>query len=71
MRRTSAVLLLLIYLGVYGNQLALWNDTDKEPVQILPYRLELYPPEDQCALRHGIPVTSAEDLCRLAEDYFS
>lgn len=63
--------LLVIYLGVYGNQLALWSDEKPEPIQVLPYQLQLYPSADQEALRHGIPITSALELSRLAEDYFS
>lgn len=71
MKKSSVILLLLIYLGVYGSQLALW-DTDKAlPVKVFPYEIQLYPVADQEALRHGIPITSPSDLQRISEDYFS
>lgn len=71
MKKASLLLLLLIYLGVYGDQLALWNDTDTAPLQIFPYKAELYPEADQQALRHGIPITSCPEAYRIFEDYFS
>ena len=71
MRRISAALLLLIYLGVYGNQLALWEDSDPKPLKVFHYQLQLYPQADQQALRQGIAITSPSELCQLLEDYFS
>lgn len=65
------VLLLMIYLGVYGSQLAIWDDTKPTPLKILPFSVEIYPQRDQDALRQGIPITSPAQLDQLAEDYFS
>ncbi len=71
MKKASVLLLLLIYLGIYGGRLALWDDSESAPVKIFPYGAELYPDADQQALRHGIPITSLPEACRLLEDYFS
>ena len=71
MKRASALLFLLIYLGVYSGKLALWSDTDPKPLQVFPYNAQLYPEADQEALRHGIPITSVSEFVRVLEDYFS
>lgn len=70
MKKLSA-LLLILYLGVYGSQLAFWSDTNAEPLKVLPYQLHMYPKADQEALRHGIPISSSSEFVRLLEDYFS
>ncbi len=65
------VWILCCYLGLHNGYLALWDSSESQPVQVFPYRAELYPDADQEALRHGIPVTSPKMLSRLLEDYFS
>lgn len=71
MKRASALLLLLVYLGIYGGKLSLLDDTRNKPLKVFPYESELYPYADQEALRHGIPITSDLEFVRLLEDYFS
>lgn len=70
-RVLSVLVILCCYLGLHGGYLALWNSADAQPLQVFPYRAEGYPEADQKALRHGIPITSREELARLLEDYFS
>ena len=71
MKKASVLLLLLIYLGIYGDHLALWSDRSTVPLQVFPYLAEVYPDADQQSLRHGIPITSQPEACRIFEDYFS
>ena len=63
--------ILCCYLGLQGGYVALWDSDAPEPVQVFPYRAEMYPEADQEALRRGIPITSPKMLTRLMEDYFS
>lgn len=65
------VWVLCCYFGLHNGYLALLDSRDSQPVQVFPYRAELYPEADQEALRHGIPVTSQKMLSRLMEDYLS
>lgn len=67
----SVLFMLCCYLGLHGGHLALWDSTQTQPLQVFPYRVEMYAKSDQDALRHGIPITSQEALTRLLEDYFS
>lgn len=71
MKRASALLLLLIYLGIYGGKLSLIDDTTDKPLKVFPYEAALYPHADQEALQHGIPIASDLEFVRLLEDYFS
>ena len=71
MKKISVLLLFILYLGVYGDSLALWGNSDVTPVKIFPYKLSVYPVADQQALRHGIPITSPRVAQQLLEDYFS
>lgn len=71
MKRTSVLLLLLVYLGIYGGKLSLLDDTHSKPLKVFPYDVSLYPHADQEALQHGIPITSDSEFVRLLEDYFS
>lgn len=71
MKKASALLLLLLYLGVYGKHLALWSDTETVPLRFFPYQAALYPEADQQALRQGIPINSLPEAYRIFEDYFS
>ena len=58
-------------LGSYNGYLALWSDDSIEPDRIYPYRVSAFPPEDQKALRKGIPAENIIELTRLLEDYLS
>ena len=71
MKRLLSVFLLLLYLGLWGDHLALLRDDQTQPLYVFPYRAALYPEADLQALKHGIPITSKEDACRILEDYFS
>lgn len=71
MKKASILLLFLIYLGIYGGRLALWNEEKEMPLKVFPYQAALYPEADREALRHGIPITSLPEYARLFEDYFS
>ncbi len=71
MKKISVLLLLLFYIGIYGDKVALFRDSQSEPVKVFPYSVQQLPAEDQEALRHGIPIPSKQELTRLLEDYFS
>ena len=68
---TLSLLLLSFYLGLYNQQLAIYDCRKSHPVMILPYRAELYPEADQNRLRDGIPCTTNNELARLLEDFIS
>ena len=65
------VLLFSIYLGLYGENLALFDSSSTKPAHIFPYRVTLYPKIDQDQLRDGIPVESESQLKQLLEDFLS
>ena len=69
--RILIVCLLGLYLGIYNGHLALWQQSNTMPLQVFPYRAELYPQADQAALNRKIPINSTKDLSKLLEDYFS
>ena len=69
--KKASILLLLLYLGVWGKHLALWNDKSTRPIIVFPYQTALYPEADQQALKQGIPISSLTEASRLLEDYFS
>ncbi len=71
MKIKSALLLFIIYLGVYGGRLALWQEGQQTPLKVFPYQADTYPQLDQQALRRGIPITSLPEYAHLFEDYFS
>ena len=57
------------YLGVCNGYLTVFQkDT---PKTIFPYRVECYPPQDQMALKKGIPFRSQQELAFLLEDFLS
>ena len=64
-------LLLSFYLGVYNENLAIWDTETKKPVFILPYKMKNYPEADQQKLREGIPFETPDELSALLEDYMS
>ena len=64
-------LIFLFILGAKDGYIALWKDSDPEPVRVFPYSVAALPEADQKALEQGIPLDSREDLLRLLEDYLS
>ena len=63
--------LLVGYLGSYNGQLALFEQGKQVPDTVLPYRAEIFPVDDQKALKDGIPYRSESELNRLMEDFLS
>lgn len=70
-KRSLSLCLLGMVLGAWQGRVALFSADRPEPVQVYPYRLEAFPPDDQQALRQGIEVGSEEDLRRLLADFLS
>ena len=68
---TLSLLLWSFYLGVYNDQLAVYKENSTAPMIVLPYRIDLYPPNDQEKLRDGIPFQNSEELSALLEDFIS
>ena len=66
-----SILLLAFLLGSHNGYLALWTEDTIDPDRIYPYRISTLPPEDQQALRKGIPVENILELTQLLEDYLS
>lgn len=64
-------LIFLFILGCKDGYIALWRDSDPEPVRVFPYSVSSLPEADQKALEKGIRIESEEDLLRLMEDYLS
>ena len=63
------VLLLMGFLGIYGEHLVLhFSDGTEYP---LPYQSALYTTADQELLHKGIPFSSQQELSLLLEDYLS
>ena len=71
-RKLFATFLFLAFLlGNHNGYLALWTGDNIDPDRIYPYRISTLPPEDQNALRKGIPVENILELTQLLEDYLS
>lgn len=64
-------LIFTFLLGSHRGYVALWTGDSQEPAAVFPYRTESLPPQDQQALRRGIPIGSEEELQRLLEDFLS
>lgn len=64
-------LIFLFILGCRDGFIALWKDSDPEPVRVFPYSVAALPEADQKALERGISIEDEEDLKRLLEDYLS
>lgn len=64
-------LLFLFILGSSDGFIALWKDSDPEPVRVFPYSIASLPEADRRALEQGIRIRSETDLTRLLEDYLS
>ena len=58
-------------LGSHNGFVALWKDSDPEPLQVFPYQVTSLPVEDQKLLEKGIRIESTGELMRLLEDYLS
>lgn len=64
-------LIFLFILGCKDGYIALWKDSDPEPVKVFPYSVSALPDPDRQALEKGIRIENKEDLIRLLEDYLS
>ena len=64
-------LLFLFILGSSDGFIALWKDSDPEPVRVFPYSIASLPEADRRALEQGIRIETETDLTRLLEDYLS
>ena len=67
----TLLLTLSLYLGMYNENVALYDSNNPAPLQVFPYPVSLLPKADQEALKSGIRVSSKEELLQLIEDYFS
>ena len=65
------ILLLICYLSLHKEHLALYTGDSSQPYQVLPYHVSLYPKLDQEALKDGIPFHNQAELTALLEDYLS
>ena len=70
-RRSLALLAIGLYLGLSGRHLAIYTDTDLQPLQVLPYDVSLFTKADAKQLHTGIPFSTAAELSQLLEDYTS
>ena len=71
MRKTKLLSLILaagFILGNHNGYLALWSDDSIDPERIYPYRISTLPPEDQKALRKGLPAENILEMTQLLED---
>lgn len=64
-------LFFLFILGCRDGYIALWKDSDPEPVRVFPYSVASLPEADRQALEKGIRLESREELLALLEDYLS
>lgn len=64
-------LLFLFILGSSDGFIALWKDSNPEPVRVFPYSIASLPEADRQALEQGIRIETETDLTRLLEDYLS
>ncbi len=68
MKKAILLVLLMGYLGLWGEHLALFENGR---VYTLPYPAVLYSREDQLALARGIAYATAQERAQLLEDYTS
>ena len=68
-RPLTALILLGMILGCHGQYAALFDGETGALFRTLPYRIALFPPADQAALRQGIPLYTPEELASRLEDY--
>ena len=70
-QRITAAVLLAFYLGTYNGNLALWQDTQQEPIRIYPYSSSVYTKIDQNILQKRIKIPDVEYLEKYLEDFLS
>ena len=73
MKKKGLILLLWVmgYLGLNNGYLALYDDSNTQPLMVLPYCAQMYPAQDQQALTQGIPFENQQELARILEDFLS
>lgn len=73
MKRIILQLTLLIsfFLGLHGDNIALWQTDRADPLEVYPYSISLYTKLDQQELKKGIPIFKTPDLTRYLDDYLS
>ena len=70
-KKKLIVMLLALYLGTYGNQFALWQEGQEEPLRIYPYNAEIYSEIDQNKLKNGIKIYGSGSLQTHLDDFQS
>lgn len=70
-RLFHSLILLGFVLGCHQGRIALWKDTNPNPVRVFPYPVTSLPHADQQLLMDGIPIADETELARLLEDYLS
>ncbi len=68
MKKTLLLLLILGYLGLSGEHLALFENNQ---VKTLPYPAALFSREDLAALKRGLPYNTPQERSALLEDFTS
>lgn len=69
--RALPCLLLCWVLGCHEGHIALFAPDDPQPLEVYPYRTEMFPVRDQKDLQRGIPVKDETELSRLLTDFLS
>ena len=69
MRIFLPILVIALYLGIQGGNLALFRQGHRTPVQVYNVSVALFPQADQKSLAAGIPIESQEQLTELLEAY--
>lgn len=70
-KKKLIVILLALYLGTYGNQLALWQEGQEDPIRIYPYNAEIYTETDLNKLKNGIKIYGSGSLQTHLDDFQS
>lgn len=70
-KKKLIVMLLALYLGTYGNQLALWQEGQEDPIRIYPYNAEIYTETDLNKLKNGIQIYGSGSLQTHLDDFQS
>lgn len=65
------VLLLALFLGCHNGFLAIFEASSSIPVEILPYKVCVFPEKDIKLLEKGIPFSTTDELSELLDDYIS
>jgi hypothetical protein len=64
-------LIFAFLLGSHNGFLALWKESDPEPVRVFPYKVSSLPLADQKMLEKGIRIETGKELTQMLEDYLS